>query len=331
MNPAELNARKPHWEKAKFTMVSGERLWHGGLVEEEEVNMQQALNLIGGLVHWQTSAATEKLYSEAIATSKYKAYSRGEVQAFGIRLNYDNGGYSATAPIIARPLLAGEDDIIRAGDKNYDSLIANQSVCTSNERNKKWQIYNTATEFEGTCVNYEDGAIESYEYVQKSCIIPNVNTLTQNTLEINLESEYYDLRGYVEDNPDDPQISIITDALAETNNYPGDCTPIFLGTYVEPIELIYQQNLLGEIVNETAVKEPKIEANYIPSVAPTAYSGTELDVEYTDAYIGCFGRKLIYAAFFKDGDFAKEACVYAEELTEKGNAALPGSLITFNY
>lgn len=44
-----LNSIKPNWEKAKFTMVSGDSLWHGGLIQEEELNIQPVMNLFGGV------------------------------------------------------------------------------------------------------------------------------------------------------------------------------------------------------------------------------------------------------------------------------------------
>ena len=138
-----LKAIKPIWKKAKFTMVSGDTLWHGGLEQEEELNIQPVVNLFGSLLHWQSSAASENLYKSAIATSKFKGYSRNEVQSFAIRLLYKDGGYSANFPIVGRPSIDDEKELL-IGDINLDSLENTSSNCTTNDRNKKWQIYNTA-------------------------------------------------------------------------------------------------------------------------------------------------------------------------------------------
>jgi hypothetical protein len=123
MDFSTLTAIKPNWEKAKGTMVSGDTLWHYGLIQKEELNLQPLFNLFGSLLHAQTSATSENLYKSAIATSKYKAYPRNEVIPFSVRLLYKDGGYSANFPLIARPLLEGEDETLTETDLNYKSLF----------------------------------------------------------------------------------------------------------------------------------------------------------------------------------------------------------------
>jgi hypothetical protein len=129
---------KPQFKRAKGTMVSDDRLFAFGLEEEEEINLQPVVNLFSGLVKAQTSAVSENLYKSSIATSKYKQYTRGEVQPLGIRLLYDDGGYSATFPFVGRPKVGDEGDlvILTSGlleeDKKYVILKLNEGDNFSN-------------------------------------------------------------------------------------------------------------------------------------------------------------------------------------------------------
>ena len=225
MEIAALNAIKPDWEKAKGTMVSGDTLFHYGLVQKEEINLQPVFNLFGSLLHAQTSAVSEDLYKSGVATSKYKAYPRNEVIPFGIRLLYKDGGYSATFPLVARPLIEGEDKTLTEEDTNYKSVIDNSS-CLTTERNKKWQIYNTAIPFEGLCADIEDNATETTDKVTKTCVIEEVALIESGYIELTPDEEYYGLEDYLNNNPS--AIPAVETALEA--DYPGDvCTPTFFG------------------------------------------------------------------------------------------------------
>ena len=103
MDIADLYAIKPQYKRMKGTMVSDDRLFGFGLEEEEEINLQPVVNLFSGLVKAQTSVANENLYKSAIATSKYKQYTRDEVQPLAIRFLYNDGGYSSNFPFVGRP------------------------------------------------------------------------------------------------------------------------------------------------------------------------------------------------------------------------------------
>lgn len=109
----KLNLIKPYYDKAETTMVSGDRLWHKGLTKKEEINLQPVVNLFGAIaLEWQTVIAKEDLYKSAIATSKYKGYMRDEVQPFGLRFYFKDGDYSAVFPIVGRPSMDGDRDLL---------------------------------------------------------------------------------------------------------------------------------------------------------------------------------------------------------------------------
>lgn len=331
-----LNAIKPNWEKAKFTMVSGDVLWHGGLIQEEELNIQPVMNLFGALMHWQTSASSENLYKNAIANSRYKGFTRNEVQPLGIRLIYTNGGYSATMPLISRPKRLGEDDIL-TGDTNLNSVINNSSSCITSDRNKKWQIYNTALAFPEQCSNLEEGSTEIEEPATNFCTVDSVYTITSNSVTIIPEEQYYDLETYVNDNPDDPAIAIITNAV--NGVYPGNCQPAFIGDCDLPASLDSETNVISEIVNEVTEQIPKETEDYLKSVPPSFCSpykrnldgtGYQEDTDFMNSYMGCNGSERA-KVFIRDANFNNETCGYAETLPNQTDPSQSGNGIFLNY
>jgi len=229
-----LNAIKPRYETAKGSMVSDKRLWFNGLIVEEELNLQPVVNLFSGLAKWQTVIASEDLYKDGVACSKYVGYQRDEVQPFSIRFLFDDGGYTGNFPFISRP--ANEYDLEVVDDKNYQSLLANSPQCTDCEgnecRDKRWQVHNTAQITE-TCYTEENGQTV-IETETKTCKIEGVNIITDSPIEINLESEFTTLEEYVNDNYEqiiDPTSPFYIPTLSPyllIGAYPDDhCTPNF--------------------------------------------------------------------------------------------------------
>ena len=332
MDIATLLAVKPNWEKAKGTMVSGDTLFHYGLVQKEEINLQPVFNLFGGLLHAQTSAVSENIYKSAVATSKYKAYPRNEVIPFGIRLLYKDGGYSATFPLVARPLIDGEDDLITEDDINYKSIIDNSS-CITTKRNKKWQIYNTAVPFEQLCSNIEENATETTDEVTKTCVIEEVALIPSGYIEITPDEEYYGLENYLNDNPS--AIPAVESALEA--EYPDDnCTPTFFGDCTEA-EKISEENFVGKVINEqTETVYELTETNYVKSVPPPTSlcipykrdnSNNLIEDSAMTPFIPC-GDKV----YKRDSDFLNEDCAYSTDVLNIENPSqFNGSNVILNY
>lgn len=237
-----LNLVRPTYEKAKGTMVSGDRMFDYGLQRKEEINLQPVVNLFSGLVEWQTSAAKEDLYKSFVATSKYKGYRRDEVQPYAIRFYTKDGDYTANFPFVGRPATSSDLEVI--SDINYQSINANTPACGVNSRNKRWQIFNTASITE-SCSEIESGnTIE--EIVNKTCIIENVEEVPANTVTIEIEDIFDSLPQYLEDNLD-----IDIDGLTEylEADYPDHCSPIFGDTCDSPI-LTSSYNEINLILSE---------------------------------------------------------------------------------
>lgn len=168
-------------EKSRGVVSSNNYLFRYGLTAKKEDNLQPVVNLLGAFLKWQSTVAREDLYKSAIATSKYKGYSRDEVQPFAIRFYDTTGDYTANFPLVARPATEYELEDLTDGsgdteDLNLKSIWANSPNCTASDRNKRWQVYNTAVK-EGVCDDYTSGGTTVTEETQRSCIIEDVYTI----------------------------------------------------------------------------------------------------------------------------------------------------------
>lgn len=323
----QLKAQKPNYKRAKGTMVSGKKLWHFGVEAEEELNLQPVVNLFSSLTKWQTSAAKEDLYKSAVATSKYKGFMRNEVQPFAIRFHFADGGYTANFPFIARP--KNDNDKIVVTDKNFQSIDKNGTKCTTNNRNERWEIFNTATKDEGYCVDLEndENAITSIEEVVKTCTIENVFEIPAGTKIIETEEEYYDLESYINAGNEVDGISEYLD-----DEYPGDCDPNF-STACGTAELEDEVIKIGEVQEETKIAIEKAETDYVKSVPPencnqfkrNTETGDFIPLDRMNPFISC-GR----VVYQRDGSFNNENCAYATELPNQTNPSQALSSVYFN-
>ena len=242
-----LNATKARIKTAKGLMSSGKRLFINGLKIKEELNLQPVVNLFSSLAKWQSSIASENLYKDGVASSNYVGYQRDEVQPFGIKFLFDDGGYSANFPFIARP--ANTYDLEAIDDNNFKSLRDNAPNCddctTGNCRDKRWQIHNTAQVTE-SCATVDNGT-SIVETVTKTCKIEGVKNVVDSPITIELDSDFIDLKSYINENYDQvidinsnyyiPQLSPFL--LKEA--YPNDhCLPNF-GTILTEGSLIVGQ------------------------------------------------------------------------------------------
>lgn len=114
-----------------------------GITYKKRKNLQKVVNLIGEFVQWQSHVATENLYKDGVKASKYRQFMRDETYPLAIRFIEDSD-YSPTFPLIGRQMEVGEDEIINNTDK--DSINKQGTNCSSEEINKRWQLYNTAEE-----------------------------------------------------------------------------------------------------------------------------------------------------------------------------------------
>lgn len=260
-------------EKSRGVVSSNNYLFRYGLTAKKEDNLQPVINLLGAFVKWQSTVAREDLYKSAIATSKYKGYSRDEVQPFAIRFYDSNGDYTANFPLVSRPATDFDLEDLTDGDTtddlNLQSVWANSPNCSASNRSKRWQIYNTAVK-EGVCDDYTTGGTTITENIQRSCIIEGVYVIpgfqTSGSLIIGNRYTIYELQagdnftnvGYLEQGT----------AFTATGTTPTswiNSTEVY-NTYSVPIETVFVD--LQEYIedNREEVLDPASD-KYLPQIA----------------------------------------------------------------
>jgi len=232
----ELNdifIRKPKVEKGEGEAIIGSRKYIHGIKRKEELNIQPVVNLMSSLLKWQTSITNENLYKDGVISADYLGYQRDEVQPFSLRFLYKDGGKSYNFPIVGRP--ANNEDL----ETGYSSLMGDITNCDTNERDFKWQYINTA-KLEKTC-NIATSGTEVIQPNSRICVIEGVDEIPANTIEIELNTSFDNLKDYIEDNPG-VVIPEITPYLL--NPYPeAHCVPVF-GTVYTSGTLIAGKNYI---------------------------------------------------------------------------------------
>lgn len=128
--------------------TSNNYLFGYGITKEKEWNLQPVVNLMGGFFKWQTHVAKEDLYEDGINVSLYRTYMRDEVYPLSIQFETNFGYRTARFPLIGRPASGTDRDAVNNLDSQ--SIYGAINSCNSQNRNERWQFYNTASEI-GSC------------------------------------------------------------------------------------------------------------------------------------------------------------------------------------
>lgn len=174
---SEIFEPKVFYGEAKYVAKSNDILFWAGLTETKKLNVQRIANNVK--LHWQTIAIPEGSYSQPRISNKFRSYMRDEVYSLGLVLIYANGEESVVGHIpgpskeyFQSQYALNVDQIISGDDVISDPTCANQ------DRNKRWQVYNTAQLIftnpsvdltspceEGRCYQYGDFAY--WESIEK--------------------------------------------------------------------------------------------------------------------------------------------------------------------
>lgn len=350
---SDLYEIKTKYDKAKGTASINGRQFMWGLNKKTELNLQPAVNLFGSLIQWQTSLAKEDLYKNPIACSKYKGYNRNEVQPFALRYWFKDGGYTANFPLIGRPALIGEKDIINTENPNRKSIDVNAPECTTTERQEKWQYLNTATQV-GICEvgeNIETQTVE--ETIQRSCTIESVATIVAGGTIIEIDNNFVDLENYINSNFDevtDDSSDFYIEEIApflldeyEEDNC-DDIEGLFQGECEEPV-LQSSEVYIGEVENEQYTLIEKCTDDYVKTVPPQycniyernlTNGGFVRDTDFASNYMPCGTDVLetppcIELVYKRDFNFYNENCDYAETVTNNNIPNQQGTSYFHNY
>lgn len=325
---AKLLIPKKVYDKADGVTSSNGTLFWYGTTEQEEVNLQPIVNLLGGFLRWQTVETIEDLYKDGVNVSLYKSNMRDEVYPYAIQFLFDNGFTTADFPLINRP--PTQDELSTVNNKDTQSITEYGTNCSTTDRDKKWQFYNTATD-EGF---YQGAAGDDYVTVEreiiKTCIVSDVDTEPSLILDIPCSVDYDNLSDYIDQYRDQ-----ICDTSSENYNetlctilsesYPDqtcDFSTLFNDTCNFPPTLVPDST---EIFLEEVDTE-EVETQYLPvgdytptqpSVACNMYKagtnpqGLEEDTEFATDYLDT-GE----IAYKRNNPGNNISCIYATSLIE---------------
>jgi hypothetical protein len=224
---------KPIYKKAEILTQSNGILFQGNVEQEPEWNLQPVVNFMGSFAKWMTIETSEHLYQNGLLAAKFKGRMRDEVYPHGIRFLTNTGYKTAVFPLIARPPLT--EELEEVDNLDTRSVLENATNCTSTDRNKRWQFYNTATN-DGVLNSYNPSGLTTQRDVAKYCITSDIFESDPGEITLNLDDfedfSYSTLENFVKDYYD-VIINATCDVLAPNYNA-GFCTlkTILLGDYI---------------------------------------------------------------------------------------------------
>lgn len=351
----ELSKVRPEYEYAAGDVQSGGRKFIWGLKAKSEINIQPVVNLFGSLLKWQSNIAKESLYKTAVATSKYKGWMRNEVQPFALRLLYKDGGYSANFPFIARPASTYDNETVDIEDINFKSIIEDSPICTTVDRTKRWQLFNTAT-IDSICESIDEGNSTTIEEeVEKKCILEDAKTITADTIVVPLlEGALYDnLEEYIEDNLEfitDPASGDIYNKLGKwflPENVVGECSSelAFPSTCDAPVlekEEIVLQSIVGDgedgkELNVFVYKDLVDYKRNLPTSFCAVYKTNQedgnpiRDTNFENNFMGCNSPSETKTVYLRNTNYINEACSSAIAVLNNHSTSQAGTGYFHNY
>lgn len=197
-----LFIEKPVYKNFGGIVTSNGYLFGYDYEVEKEWNLQPVVNLMGTFVKWQTVESTEDLYKDGVNNSLYKGFMRDESYPLGIKFVTNTGYKTSLFPFIGRP--ATSSDLVEYDNEDIRSVLENSAECSGNERNKKWQFYNTARVLGNSFsdINYEGGRIIE-KPIEDACTIEDVKTYNEIDVEIEPDTEFDNLESWITNNKED--------------------------------------------------------------------------------------------------------------------------------
>lgn len=338
---------RPRFARAEGVEAANRYLFQHGLTAVKEDNLQPVFNMLGAFVKWRSSIAKENLYKSAIATSNYKGYMRDEVSPFSARLLYKGGDYSANFNLVARPATTYDKEVLPEGDLNLISITNNSPNCTVSTRDKRWQVYNTATN-DGFVGNLVGSGIEG-EYITKESTklgyIPEVFTIPGNTYIIPQGMEFDNLADFINDNISKittatsgemffPDIkNALNDTYPSQHNIPDftECDSPVLISEDNSIGSVYGSNLGKEALNYDLNFDATTYTKTVPPAMCQVYAKDEegkyqLDNEFRDTYMICPNK-----VYTRSEIMLNEVCAYAADVADNIPPKNPGQGYFHNY
>lgn len=322
---------------------SNNYLFGYGIEVEKEMNLQPVVSLIGQFLKWQTHLATEDLYKNGVSNSLYLGYNRDEVVPFGIRFYTENGYKTSILPFVGRLPEQSDLEVVPANNIDRMSIESTLTNCTTSERNKKWQFYNTAT-VEGTCASDVNiPTIEVEEDITKICYVDNVAESGASIFTVKLTDPFSNLTDFIEDNRDACSLDETTYPFCsylDPSQYTQTCVDNLFGSNCDSITLLSEEIEVssvagdGENGQESVVSKEKIfPEEYIKLPSPdfcnlyktdTATGQPLADTDFETKYSSG-------SVFFRNYTFTNEECAYSSEIFNTTIGLTPSQGFYNNY
>lgn len=315
-------------EEAENVATANNVLYQYGLKQKAFLNLQPVVNFMGEFFQWQTHIAPENIYENGVLVSKFTGYQREEIYPLGIRFLLDGGIVTPTYPLVGRQLREDEDEVI--DNEDYDSLADNKTACVTNGRDKRWQLYNTATVEEGFC----EGDIDFVEVVEETirfCEIDDVAEVSSGTFSIELTEPFSTFEEYINDETnqencieklpieicdvlnDDYSLDVCDDLFFDLN-----CTE---ATLVEGSEKIVVSEVVNEVVTKIKKDFPLEYTKLLPPQSCGIYFRNDSNSKVQDtSFTNTYDFTNIWQ---RNEDIVNEDCSYAKEILQNSNVTSP--------
>jgi hypothetical protein len=314
-------------EEAENVATANNVLYQYGLKQKAFLNLQPVVNFMGEFFQWQTHIAPENIYENGVLASKFTGYQRDEVYPLGIRFLLDGGMVTPTYPLVGRQLREDEDEIIENADSQ--SIADNKTACISNGRDKRWQLYNTATVDSGFCGGEDIEFVEITEETVRFCEIEDVASITSGAFSIELDEPFTTFEEYINDqnnrdNCAEALPSEICDVLAD--DYSLDvCDNLFEDLDCTEATLVEgsEQILATSVVNETVTRIRKDFPSEYVKLLPPQNCGIYLkDSNNNKISDNTFESDNGYSSIWnRESDIVNQNCDYAKEILQNTNTA----------
>jgi hypothetical protein len=316
-------------EEAENVATANNVLYQYGLKQKAFLNLQPVVNFMGEFFQWQTHIAPENIYENGVLASKFTGYQRDEVYPLGIRFLLDGGMVTPTYPLVGRQLRTGEEAVIDNADSQ--SIADNKTACITNGRDKRWQLYNTATVDDGFCAGDDIEFVEVTEETVRFCEIEDVASITSGTFSIELDEPFTTFEEYINDqnnrdNCEDKLPTEVCDILSD--DYSLDiCENLFAdldcteSTLVEGSEQILATSVENETVTRIRKEFPSEYIKLLPPQSCDIYLRDSSNNKISD---DTFESTYDFSSIWeRNSDIVNEDCDYAKEILQNTNVTSP--------
>ena len=325
-------------EEAENVATANNVLYQYGLKQKAFLNLQPVVNFMGEFFQWQTHIAPENIYENGVLASKFTGYQRDEVYPLGIRFLLDGGMVTPTYPLAGRQIRTGEEAVIDNADSQ--SIADNKTACITNDRDKRWQLYNTATVDDGFCAGDDIEFVEVTEETVRYCEIEDVASIASGTFSIELDEPFTTFEEYINDqnnrdNCVDTLPTEVCDVLSD--DYSLDvCENLFAdldcteATLVEGSEQILASEVVNEVVTKIRKDFPSEYIKILPPQSCSVYLRDELNNKVSD---NTFESTYDFSSIWeRNSEIINEDCDYSREISQNTNVTTsPSEGNYFNY